>query len=171
MVTRVKSTKSTAKTPIQAAAEATFANVEADKPIVDPVIDEAQRAYNEAKDNLLSKLPSGKRLLLSTIGALITYASTIWFAAPVIEILVVGAISLTGSAFLGFLVGVVGWFLAIWAGISAGCKAFGFLVSFDTDNIAKVGSDLRDASKRRVSLVRGWFARGAKSEDAVVAAA
>lgn len=167
MVTR---TKTAAKTPVQQAAQTATGPVPADKPIIDSTVEEAQRIYREAQAKLLDaiKLPSGTRLLVSTVVGILSYASAVWFVAPVIDVIVMSATAFTGSVFIGYLLAVLAWFLAGFAAAYLGYKAFSTAMSFDTGKAMAMAAEMRDASKRRVSQVRGWFARGAKSEDAEI---
>jgi hypothetical protein len=135
---------------------------EATKPVnAKPSVDEAMKRHAASREELFDavQIPSGTRLLVSAVAGLISYASTLWFAAPLIELAVVGALALTGIPFIGFLVYVLGLFAAVMASIYAGWKTMTFVMSFDIDEARETGRALRDAAKRRVSLVRGWFKR------------
>jgi hypothetical protein len=122
-------------------------------------VNAAFERHAASREELLSslKVPSGTRLLVSVVAGIISYASTLYFAAPLIELVVVGAIALTGLPFIGFLVHVLGLFAAVMASIYAGWKTMTFVMSFDIDEARNTAATLRDAAKRRVSLVRGWF--------------
>ena len=132
-----------------------------DEPIVDPVVDEAMRSYAAAQDDLAAafKVPSGTRFLLAACSGILAYASTLWFGMPLLEWAIVGAVSLTGSAFLGWLVYVFGLVILVVSSVVAGVKAYSFITNFDVQRAADVGRGVREAAKSRVSQVRGWFKR------------
>lgn len=158
-----KAAKAMDKAYAKAKVKATIPVGEANE-VNDPVA-AAMRDYSEARATLFGavEMPSGKRLLVSTVIGLVTYASTIWVAIPVVELIVAGAIALTGSAFLGFLALVIGAFFAALAAAYGGFKAFSWSMSFDFGAAAQTGRDLRDAAKKRVTLVRDWFKPSAEA--------
>ncbi len=159
---------SAAKAPA-AKRPATKVEVAQDKPFVDPVVDEAMRSYAASQDELLSalKVPSGTRLLCAGVVGLLTYASSIWFAVPLIEWLTIAALALTGSAFLAYLVYVLGVFAVIIASMISGWKAGAFVLEVDVDKLADTGRTLRDNIKKRGRLVAGWFKREPRLDDCV----
>ncbi len=160
---------SAAKRPVAkfTAAERCEAEADAAKSFVDPAVDEAMKSYASAME---FKLPSGTRFLMSACAGILAYASTLWFGMPLVEWAIVGAVSLTGSAFLGWLVYVFGLVVLIASSVIAGVRAYHYIATFSIDDAAATGRNIRDAAKRKVSLVKGWFKRSDPADDAVVAA-
>jgi Zn-dependent protease with chaperone function len=140
------------------AAKPKAAKLEPDKLIVDPVVDEAVREFAETLDATIP-LPSGTRLLISTIAGVVGYGTTIYMVTPVVVWLAGAAMALTGWMFLSYVIGLVAWAIGVFFSLYVGMKAFSTTFDVDFDRVASTGRTLREAAKRRVSLVRGWFKR------------
>lgn len=158
---------SAAKRPVATASARERCEAEADaaKAFVDPQVDEAMKSYAASMEAF--KLPSGTRFIMSACAGILAYASTLWFGMPLLEWAIVGAVSLTGSAFLGWLVYVFGLVVLIASSVIAGVRAYHYIATFSVEDAAATGRNIRDAAKRRVSLVKGWFKREPRLDDCV----
>lgn len=127
------------------------------KPTVDTTAaDEAQRVYTErmafATNEYVTKsgVPSGRRVLLATFIGMISGASAMYWSISLIEFAAFGAIALTGSSFLAFLIALVGLVLAVWSAMSVALKTFMFTVEYDHAEAKRMASNT-------ARTVRGWF--------------
>jgi len=104
-------------------------------------------------------LPQGKRLVLATLGWLVTYASAFYWGVQLVDIALIALATVSASAFLAYLVAFIGIVAAFFAAWLAAGKAFKFIVEFDVERMANIGRAIKDASVKRTSLVAGWFKR------------
>jgi hypothetical protein len=130
----------------------------------DDLLAKVMRHHHDSTQAALASLPSAKRFVLGTVVGLLTYATSVWFAMPLVEIAVIAVLNFTGFAFLSYLVYVLGLFFVFLTSMVAGFQAYQWVVGFDTTRAKATAKQLSDASKRRVSAVRGWFTR---SDDKV----
>lgn len=125
------------------------------------VHESAWTRFAAAQDELFAELgvPSGKRLLASFVVGLITSMSVGWIGGYLSSALLAGVLLLTGSAFLGWIVYLLGVVLAVAASILAGKFAANYVLS------AKLDEHVRSAK----SWVSGLFKRGGNDADVVAA--
>lgn len=125
------------------------------------VHESAWTRFAAAQDELFAELgvPSGKRLLASVVVGLITSMSVGWIGGYLSSALLAGVLLLTGSAFLGWIVYLLGVVLALAAGILAGNFVANYVLS------AKLDEHVRSAK----SWVSGLFKRGGNDADVVAA--
>ena len=162
-MTRSTTKPATAKTATAKAAAATG------KP---SIVDQAIARYHASTQELLAALnaPTFARVAVACIAGLVVYASGVYAALHLVELLVVGTAVLTGSAFLSFVVMVVTAFLTGYAAALAGMKVFEFIRDLDVKALRNTGSEIRAAAVKRVSLARQWFKREDTVDAAIVAA-
>lgn len=126
---------------------------------------DAHRVFTEkvaqAQDEYLAaqNVSLGYRLLAGTVTGLCTYAGSMYLAMPMVEVISLAALALTGSGFLALMVWVIGFVLAVWSAIIAGWNVGKFVATFDMDAAMSTARDIKESSLRRVSLVRDWFRR------------
>lgn len=133
---------------------------------------DAQQVFAEkiaqAQDEYLAaqNVSLGYRLLAGTVTGLCTYAGSMYLAMPMVEVISLAALALTGSGFLALMVWVIGFVLAVWSAIIAGWNVGKFVATFDMDAAMSTARDIKESSLRRVSLVRDWFRPAAVTVDA-----
>jgi hypothetical protein len=115
-------------------------------------------AAHTTSDTLFN-LPTSRRVLVATLAGLLTYATSIYWSMAIVEWVAVGAVVMTGSGFLGFLVTVLAWFMAFVASLRLGYRVAKFVLAYEPSAYSEVAASIKDAAQRRVSLVRGWFKR------------
>ena len=113
----------------------------------------------EAAEEAGIPVPSGRRVLVATFAWFISFASSYYWGIQAIAWMIAVAATATTSQFLLFLVAFIGGVIAIFTAFTLAGSAFNAVLSFDVHSALAVGHDVRDAAKRRVSLVRGWFKR------------
>lgn len=98
-----------------------------------------ESSYFEQFSNMFSdfKMPSGRRMLCSIVAQLFVLASGLYSGMQVAALLGVGAMVLTGSAFLSFLGWFVGMGLALYASLIAGARVARYIALGEIDNDAK----------------------------------
>lgn len=150
MVTRSKfTTKSAPQAKSRLAEDVQAAYVEPEpEPLLSPL---------NGMFELFGALPSKKRMLCATIAYFATYVVGVHYAMALVEIVTLAAFMLTSSTFLALLLWAIGAVLVVWGAAVAGWAAAKFVLDFDAQRVADIGRDLREASARKVSLVRGWF--------------
>lgn len=146
-------------------AKAENAKLKAKTTVIDNDTGEVHEAawtrFAAAQDELFAELgvPSGKRLLASFVVGFITSMSVGWIGGYLSSALLAGVLLLTGSAFLGWIVYLLGMVLAVTAGVLAGQFAANYVLS------AKLDEHVRSAK----SWVSGLFKRGGNDADVVAA--
>lgn len=99
------------------------------------------------------ELPSGKRVLVSFVAAMIAGGCTLYLGMQLTAFLAVGAAMLTGSAFLAFLALFMGYALSILATVIISGKVQSFILNGDIDRTYQ-------ATKAKVT---GWFSSAKSS--------
>lgn len=124
---------------------------------VTPTTSTAWQRVNAAVDDMLAEqgAPSRVRVLcayvLGSAGAVLTGFAL----SKIIDLVVIGALVLSGSALFGMLIWVMGLVLAAYATMHAFSAGFGYVVSdVCTSHIAH----MRGAR----NVVRGWFTRNSE---------
>lgn len=92
-------------------------------------------------------LPSGKRVIVSFIAAILIAGTTLYLGMHLSMYLAVGAALLTGSSFIAFLCMFLGYALSILASVVVGGKVQSFILNGDIDRTY-------EAAKSKVT---GWF--------------
>lgn len=119
--------------------------------IVDaPIKDErASSAEGFSFSDMLNgfELPSGKRVIVSFIVAMLAGACTLYLGMQLTAFVAVGAALLTGSAFLTFITLFMGYALSILATVVLSGKVQSFILSGDIDRTYLAAK----------SKVTGWF--------------
>lgn len=159
---RLDATKATVKKTVVRTAKAA-------KPTVDRLAEtevddgDAMQRYAEriaqARDELFAEYnaPSSSRVAVATISALLTYGVGVYWAAQVINIAVVAVTILTGSAFLAFLVGFIGYVIALVGSLRMAWTVGKFVLGYEVGDFARIGQSIKESANAKVSLVRGWF--------------
>lgn len=121
----------------------------------------ARRAAPKVEDRtVFADLPSSRRVMVATITGLITYAGSAYWTMSCVELVSFAALTFSGSAFLSFMVWVLGLCIAIFASARLGYTVFKAIMDYEPGSFAAVGSSIKNSASRKVSLVRGWFVRG-----------
>lgn len=123
--------------------------------------------YAEAHAGLMDafNLPTGRRLIVASVVSLLSYGATFYWTLQAIEIVSVIAVAYTSSMFLGFMISLLGFVLAFYAGMKISYFVFKRVVAIDMSKLTATGKSIKDASTRRVSLVKGWFTKTDPRED------
>lgn len=116
-------------------------------------IDDALDGFTRAQDELLAAInvPSKKRIIAAALSGLVSYAATYYGGASIINTLMLGTVLLTGSAFLTFIIGFVGYMLAFITAVLAGIKVFSFVA---TMNVSDVKTKIDNAKHRVVRFFK-----------------
>lgn len=115
--------------------------------IVDAPVKDEQAGFSFSDMLNGFELPSGKRVLVSFVAAMLIGGCTLYLGMQLTAFLAVGAAMLTGSAFLAFLALFLGYALSILATVIVSGKVQSFILSGDIDRTY-------EATKAKVS---GWF--------------
>lgn len=120
----------------------------------------ASRAKAKIEETVLDAIPTSRRVMVATITGLLVYAGSAYWTMSIVEVASFAALTFTGSAFLSFMVWVVGVIVAVLASIRIGYRVAKAILDYEPGTFAAVGSSIKDSASRKVSLVRGWFVRG-----------
>ena len=102
-------------------------------------------------------LPTPRRVFVATFVGILTAMAAGYAIGTLVDIVVVAALVYTTSTFLATCIWIVGIVLAIMAASRLGQAAAMFVLGYKPGAFADAGAVLRDASRRKVSLVRDWF--------------
>lgn len=133
----------------------------------------AQQEYAEdvarAQEKLMAQLnvPTERRRAVATVSALLLGASSYYWGIQVTGWLMAGALTFTGSAFIAFMIAVIGTVAAFASAWSLGARTYKFVCDFDVEAAQATGQAIKDAARSKVSLVRGWFARNDQAADVI----
>lgn len=127
---------------------------------------EIVKRVNEAHDAMLGffKVPSWKRTLVAALTYIIGNVGVIWATSTVVEMLLVGAISVGAPMFLSIVIAVLAAVLLAWYGHKAVMRVAGAILNSEADDKAIAAYD---ATKR---MLRRFNPFAAKDDDAVVTA-
>lgn len=137
----------------------------ADTARVEPINIDAQRIFAErvaqAQDDYLfaAKLPSGTRQLIAFVASFLTYAGLIYWGIQFMNVAMIAAAVMSGSAFMAFIVGLLAAIVIVHGAIHSSWAVYKFVLDFSFSNVASVGSDIKLAAKSKVTIVTGWFKR------------
>ena len=106
-----------------------------------------------------TQLPSSTRVFCATVGGLLAYAGSYYFAMAAVDVIVTAAMVYTGPGFIAFMIAFIGCVIAIVGAARLGFKVGMFILDADWSEIKGAGSDVYAATQRKVSMVRGWFVR------------
>lgn len=125
---------------------------------VTPTTSSAWQRLNEAMDDVLTEQgkPGRTRALVAYVLGSACAVLSGFVLAKVIDVIVIGAVMLTGSALFGMLVWVMGLILSVYAGLHAFNAGFSYAVS---DMCTAHVAHLRGAR----NTVVGWFSRKEES--------
>jgi uncharacterized membrane protein YdfJ with MMPL/SSD domain len=114
-----------------------------------------------AADEFLAEYnaPSFGRLVASLVCGLAVYAGGLYLGLPLATAVVVAVTSLTGAGFLAFFATILSYFTVGFAACWLGIATYHWVLEARFEHLADAGAAVRDAAKRRVSLVRDWFTR------------
>lgn len=133
---------------------------------------DAQRVYAErvaqAQDEFLAAhdVPSHKRMLVASVTQLLVFGTSFYWGIQATGWLMAASMIFTGSAFIAFLVALVGAVLTFKAAWNAGFSAATLITEFDFNDLANTGRAIKESATKRVSLVRDWFKPAATEEVA-----
>lgn len=122
-----------------------------------PIKDEASFSFSTLAEQL--GLPSGKRVLVSFIVSMLAGAVTAYVLNQVVMALAIGALVLTGSAFITFIVMFMGYALLVLSTVVISGKVQTFILTGEIDR-------MYESTKTRVT---GWLG-SAKSKAATFSA-
>jgi hypothetical protein len=107
--------------------------------------------YLDAKDALFShlKVPTWGRVVCSFLASVLAGMGAGWGISIVTDIVMYGAIALTGSATFAMVIWCIGLVLAIYASVCASQSAFQYIASKRIDEHWNTAT----------STVKGWFTR------------
>ena len=104
---------------------------------------------------------NGRRLILATVGWLLTYAASFYWGMYALDIAIAALITLTGAGFIAFLIsfiGIVAVMISAWLTASA---VFRYITEFSIGDLRSAAIEIKDAGARRSALIFNWFSRKA----------
>lgn len=113
-----------------------------------PTRDEEQTAFRSMFDKLSMTLPTGKRILIALVANVFVVLAGSYMGRQVSAMLMIGALALTGSAFIAFVSSFMLLAIAFIASIVAGGKLQSFILLGGVDA-------LYEKTKHRVTTLFG----------------
>lgn len=108
-------------------------------------------------ERLGALLPSTRRVFVATFVAVLTSFGVGYIVGALTDLAMTAALVYTGSMFLSTCILIMGIVIAIMAGARIGSAAALFVLGYKPGTFADAGAVIRDASRRKISLVRDWF--------------
>lgn len=107
-----------------------------------------QQRINDDVESVEDALPSGRRVLIGTVLGIAAGVGVGYGVSAVMAYAVAAATIYTASTFLATLIWVIGFILAVYAGLKTASSVFGYVISKqDLEHVALIksgASNLRD---------------------------